>query len=98
MARQKMVTRTITKSLITAIVLNVDTLESAPITFEVSGIYELGTREMKSLLDSRSDETHMYVKATKVEVIEQLYGMTEDEFIQYGRVLPPRTKADAEEE
>lgn len=38
------------------------------------------------------------VSVSHVEVIEQLYGMPETEFLKYAKVLPPRgTKAESEE-
>lgn len=97
MSREKMVTRTVGTTDITAIVLNVETMVSEDVTFTVSGQYSLGTKELKNLLASKSDDTHLYVKATLCAYEEKLYGMTEAEFLKYAKVLPPRTaKADEE--
>ena len=97
MAREKMVTRTVATTVITALVLNTDTLEAKQVSFTVPGEYEVGTKETKALLAKRSDDTYSYVKATNCEKVEKLYGMSESVFLQYAKELPPRTKAEAEE-
>lgn len=97
MSRPKMVTRTVGITRITAVVLNVDTLESHETTITVTGKYEQGTKELKSLLASKSTETLMYVKAISCDYEEKLYGMTDEEFLVHAKELPPRTgKADEE--
>ena len=95
--REKLVTRTIVSTNITALSLNTETLEAKPVVFTVPGLYEVGTKEVKTLLSKMSDETVTYVKALKCEKVEKLYGMLEATFLQYAKELPPRTKVEAEE-
>lgn len=97
MARQRMITRTVGITRITAVVLNVNTLDSHVQTFTVSGKYEQGTKELKSLLASKNTDDLMWIKAESVVYEEKLYGMTEEEFLTHAKELPPRTgKADEE--
>ena len=97
MAREKMITRTVGTTEITALTLNTDTLEAKEVTFTVPGLLECGTKEMKKLLTSMSTDSMTYVKAVKCAYIEKLYGMSESDFLKYAKELPPRTgKADEE--
>ena len=97
MARQRMITRTVGITRITAVVLNVNTLDSPVQTFTASGKYEQGTKELKSLLASKNTDDLMWIKAESVVYEEKLYGMTEEEFLTHAKELPPRTgKADEE--
>ena len=97
MARQRMITRTVGITRITAVVLNVNTLDSHVQTFTASGKYEQGTKELKSLLASKNTDDLMWIKAESVVYEEKLYGMTEEEFLTHAKELPPRTgKADEE--
>ena len=99
MARPKMVTRTVGITRITAVVLNVNTLESHVQTFTVSGRYEQGTKELKTLLASKNTDDLMWIKAESVVYEEKLFGMSEEDFLAHAKELPPRKagEADAEE-
>lgn len=97
MARQRMITRTVGITRITAVVLNVNTLDSHVQTFTVSGKYEQGTKELKSLLASKNTDDLMWIKAESVVYEEKLYGMTEEEFLTHAKELPPRTGKSDEE-
>ena len=90
MARQPMVTRTITTT--KAIVMCLDIIKGEPFTkaIIVPRTYkddEALLKKVKSVIETDD------VKAVHIvskEEIETLYGMTEQDFIENAKVLPPR--------
>lgn len=90
MARTPMVTRTIETTKVVA--LCVDVVEQKPYEAEfiLSGTYKDGKSLMKALEKVANDETHKVVHVKSADVLETLYGMTEQEFISSAKVLPPR--------
>ena len=91
MAREKMVTRTVGTTEVTALALNLNTREASEVTLTVPGLVEIGTKELKKILDSKSTTEISYVTALKCVYVEKLYGMTEEDFLKYAKELPPRT-------
>ena len=53
---------------------------------------------MKKVRPLLETDTLKAVHIVHKEEIETLYGMTEQEFIQYAKVLPPRNVANSDEE
>ena len=53
---------------------------------------------MKKVRPLLETETLKAVHIVDKEEIETLYGMTEQEFIQYAKVLPPRSGANIDKE
>lgn len=102
MARIPMVTRTITATKVNALCINIDTAEPFNKTLILSGTYKDEKSMLKaatSVIENETIEglldTNDRVKVVHIvesEEIETLYGMTEQEFIQRAKVLPPRTK------
>lgn len=98
MARVPMVTRTITTTKVTALCLNVETAEPFNKTVTLYGAFKDGRvvmREVKKLIDSGTEKA-VYIADS--EEIETLYGMTEQEFIENAKVLPPRVKKEQEQQ
>ena len=102
MARIPMVTRTITATKVNALCINIDTAEPFNKTLFLSGTYKDEKSMLKAATSVIENETidglleaNDRVKVVHIvesEEIETLYGMTEQEFIQRAKVLPPRTK------
>lgn len=90
MARTPMVTRTIQTTKVNAICLNI--VEQKPFEKEyiLSGVYKDNKHLMKALENVANDDAHKVVHVKSTEIVETLYGMTEQEFISYAKVLPPR--------
>ena len=90
MARQPMVTRTITTT--KAKVLCLDLVNEQPFTKEVvlPRTYKDEKAMMKKLIPLVETETTKAVHVQSVEIQETLYGMTEQEFIEAAHILPPR--------
>lgn len=89
MARERMITRTVTQTTAKVMCLNVTTAEVTIIEFTIGGTYtepEL-LKKSKSLFET--DEFKLVnIESSKTEEI--LLGMTEEDFIRYATVLPPR--------
>ena len=90
MARTAMVTRTITATKVMGLFVNIETREVNEGEFILSGTYKDYKSLMKALEKTVSEDTHKIVSIISTEEIETLYGMTEQDFIQHAKVLPPR--------
>ena len=97
MAREPMVTRTITATKITALCLNIETAEPFNKEVTISGTFKDEKSMMKAAEKLLNTETEKAVHIVSSEEIETLYGMTEQEFIQKAKVLPPRPKKEKTE-
>lgn len=95
MARERMVTRTVSTTTIEVLVINIETSEVGTKHF----ILGLGmTKDEKSMLkasqkmmnEEAQNELWKCVAIKAVKEEETLYGMPETEFIKYAKVLPPR--------
>ena len=97
MAREPMVTRTITATKIVALCLNIETAEPFNKEVTISGTFKDEKSMMKAAEKILNTETEKTVRIVSSEEIETLYGMTEQEFIQKAKVLPPRPKKEKTE-
>lgn len=97
MAREPMVTRTITATKIVALCLNIETAEPFNKEVTISGTFKDEKAMMKATEKLLNTETEKAVHIVSSEEIETLYGMTEQEFIQKAKVLPPRPKKEKTE-
>ena len=99
MARIAMVTRTIQTTKVNALCVNLDEKNTFDKEFILSGTYKDDKALMKALEKVGNDEHTKVVDIHSSEVIETLYGMSEQDFISTAKVLPPRgTKAPEKEE
>ncbi len=90
MARERMVTRTVSETTVTVMCVNVTTAEME------NKVYTLGqvsnqSDALKALKKLYETDTFKLVAVVSMNVTEQLYGMTEVEFIKLARKLPPRS-------
>ena len=98
MARVPMVTRTIVATKANVMCLDVQAGEPFNEVVTVPRTYkdnEALLKKVKSLIET---DTVKAVHIVDSEEIETLYGMTEQEFIQYAKVLPPRNGANTDTE
>ena len=98
MARVPMVTRTIVTTKATVMCLDVQAGEPCNMTVTVPRTYKDDNVLMKKVRPLLETETFKAVHIVDKEEIETLYGMTEQEFIKYAEVLPPRNAANTDEE
>ena len=90
MARVPMVTRTIVVTKVNVMCLDVQKGEPFNESVTVPRTYkddEVLLKKVRPLLET---ETVKAVHIVDKEEIETLYGMTEQEFVHYAKVLPPR--------
>lgn len=98
MARTRKVTRTISSTKV--IVMCVDTQTAVVDNHEVTiaGVYSDEKKLMKAVSNVVETETIKPVSIISTEIIETLYGMDEQKFIEMAEVLPPRDKKENADE
>lgn len=96
MARVAMVTRTIITTKANVMCLDVE--QGEPFNKEVilPRTYKDENTMLKQVKKVVDTETVKAVHIVDSEVVETLYGMTEQEFIEHAEVLPPRKVAEKE--
>lgn len=88
MARERMVTRTISNANATVMVANPQTATLENITVQMGGITD--KTEMEKILRKQDTETRKFVAIVSVEIIEQIWGMTEAEFMKHAKIIEKR--------
>lgn len=95
MARERMVTRTISTTTIDVLVINIETSEVGTKHFVLGQNMIKDEKTMLSnaqdMLNTETGNTLWKCVAVKnIKEEETLYGMTESDFIKYAKELPPR--------
>lgn len=93
MARKRMVTRTITFTTATATVYDIQSDEIKTLEYKLSG--ELSADEALKVITKDHKEVRP-LRVMEVAVQEELYGMTEEKFLELAEILPARAKAQTE--
>lgn len=88
MARKRMVTRTITSTKAKAIVYVIEKGETQTVEYNLLG--ELSLNQALKVIEMEHKEVRP-LKVTEVEVQKELYGMSEEKFIEMAEILPSRT-------
>lgn len=97
MAREKMITRTTTQTTAEIMCLNILTAEVSIETYTIGGT--LSEDELlKKLRHVYETAAFKLVAVQKLETETLLLGMTEEDFIKYATVLPPRKDYTKKEE
>lgn len=91
MARIPMVTRTIQSTTATVLTVDVSTQKTEQATFVLPRTYESNDKALKVAKKMYETDTLKVVAILNLEVTEQLYGMTEAEFVELARVMDSRT-------
>lgn len=91
MAREKMVTRTVTQTTAEVMTIDVTTAEVQIREYTIGGTYETNDMLLKKLQKLFQTNTFKLVNISSTMVENLLLGMTEEDFIRYARVIPPRT-------
>lgn len=98
MANKYNVTRTINTTTVTALTINPETMETTTKVFTYDGVEKEDKVKILKYLRKRNEtETCSLVSIVKIETTEQLYGMTEEDFIKYSKVLNPVTRKPVDE-
>lgn len=90
MARERMVTRTVVATEVNALCLNIETAEPFNKTVILSGTFK--DKQAIEKAAKKAIDTYLEKCVTVVEYTEKetLYGMSEQQFIELAKVLPPR--------
>lgn len=94
MARKRTVTRTITVTTATATVYDIQFDKIKTLEYKLSG--ELSADEALKVITKEHKEVRP-LKVVEVVVQEELYGMSEEKFLEMAEILPARDKAQSEE-
>ena len=89
MARKRMVTRTIKFTTAKATVYDIASNEIKTAEYKLSG--ELSTDDAIKVITKEHKEVRP-LKVNDITVQEELYGMSEEKFIELAEILPSRTK------
>ena len=96
MARERMVTRTVEEAEIEIMYVLVSTQKVGKTTLKISA--NVGQDKALAYIQKNlQTDDKKYVAITSYIVHENLYGMSEQEFIAHAKILPPRTTVDAED-
>lgn len=97
MARKPMVTRTIQSTTVTALCMDIVSAEPCNRTLTIPRTYKTEKDIMKVVKPIIETVGNIRVVAiVDTSVNEALYGMTEQEFLEYAHLLPPRSSAEEE--
>lgn len=90
MARERMVTRTVSET--KAQVMGLQISAGAAVTKEVTlaGAYDNAGEVLKAVKKYHETDDYKPVTVLAYETVEKLYGMTEQEFLSHAKLLPPR--------
>ena len=97
MARVRMVTRTITVLEVTALCVDVTTATTLTENFELTGVDFVGEALLKAVKKEYETETIKVVAIQSTAKREELYGLTELDFLKYATKLDPETRKAIEE-
>ena len=97
MARVPMVTRTIVTTKVNVMCLDVQVGEPCNKVITVPRTYKDDEALMKKVRPLIETETLKAVHIVDKEEIETLYGMTEQDFIEHAKLLPPRNSVHVDE-
>ncbi len=88
MARERMVTRTVSTLQVSVMVVHMETKQVETVTVEIP--YTDNAKQVEKLVRNSLKEGLAYVQCIDATQKETLYGMPEAEFIRLAKVLPPR--------
>lgn len=98
MARARKVTRTISSTKVIVMCVDTETAKVNNYEVEIVGVYSDEKKLMKAVAKVVETETLKPVSVVSTEVIEKLYGMDEQKFIEMAEELPPRDKKEDTDE
>lgn len=98
MARARKVTRTISATKVVVMCVNIETAVVENYEVTIAGVYTDDKKLMKAVTKEVDTAVLKPVTVVSTEVIETLYGMDEQKFIEMAEVLPPRGKKEDTDE
>lgn len=98
MARARKVTRTISSTKVVVMCVDTETAKVDNYEVEIAGVYTDEKKLMKAVTKEVETATIKPVSIVSKEVVEVLYGMDEQKFMEMADVLPPRDKKEDADE
>lgn len=98
MARARKVTRTISSTKVVVMCVDTETAEVDNYEVEIAGVYSDEKKLMKAVTNEVETATLKPVSIVSKEVVETLYGMDEQKFMEMAEVLPLRGKKEEADE
>lgn len=98
MTRARKVTRTISSTKVIVMCVNTEKATVNNYEVEIAGVYSDEKKLMKAVTKVVETETLKPVTIVSAEVIETLYGLDEQKFMEMAEVLPPRDKKEDTDE
>ena len=96
MKKEKLITRTIVVSNCEFMTVDVETANVEIVTAELTG--KISKDEaLKQYKSTAETDTFKVVACQSIDYTENLYGMSENEFIAHAKILPPRKATETEE-
>ena len=92
MARERIVSRTITVLCATALCVDVPTATTKVMELELTGIELTESQVLKALQKEYDTDTFKIVSLMSSSKREELYGMKEIDFLKYAQKLDPQTR------
>lgn len=90
MARERMVTRTITCTVVTAMQVNTETAEVTNKTYKLSSIFNDDTKLLRAVKKLYETEQEKIVAIVDKMEMSDLYGMTENDFLTHAHIIPKK--------
>ena len=97
MAREKLVTRTLTITSVEVMTVDITTATTGTARFDIVGDHTFDTA-LKAVKELHETETTKIVTITDLVLNDYLYGMPESDFIKMAKILPPRITTKVGEE
>lgn len=97
MAKMRMVTRTVKVTKVNVMCVDIEKGEAFNEYATISGVFDNPEKLLKVCREVLDTDTEKVVAIVEKKEIEQLYGMSEQEFISIAKRLPPRQEKDTEE-
>ena len=92
MARERAITRTINAIEVSAICMNIETMENTVEVLSLTGDVPTDEQLLKKLRKIYETNTYKVVAIKDIKTIEKLFGMPEVEFLKYAKELDPDTR------
>lgn len=92
MARERMVTRAIIGTQVVALCFDATQNTCVQVETLIAGVFTKEEKLSKKLHEVLDTDTLTFVKVVSKEQVSTLYGMSEDTFITYSKVLDPVTR------
>ncbi len=96
MSKMKMVTRTVKVTKVNVMCLDIEKGEAFNEYATISGVFDNPEKLLKACKEVLDTDTEKAVAIVEKKEIEQLYGMSEQDFISLAKILPPRQGKDTE--